>query len=146
MHYTATIAAPLPPREAARRIVDDLEQWWSTRVDRRADGFTVRFNASHATFRFDPGGTENRFAWTCTDAHMIMNGVDDPAEWAGTRLVWTVAATEAGSAITLTHQGLTPQIACFDICRAGWQHFFELSLRDHLNGAPAAPETSPRVA
>ncbi|WP_299042888.1 hypothetical protein [uncultured Tateyamaria sp.] len=142
MDYSATIATPVAPELVGRQIVDDLALWWSTRVDRGADGFTVRFNNSHATFAFDPGATQDRFAWTCTDAHMIMDGVDDVAEWKGTRLIWQITPSDGGSMVTLTHQGLGPHIACFDICQRGWQRFFEISLRDHLNGASAQPETS----
>ena len=142
MDYSATLTTSATPDRAARQITDDLELWWSTRIDRNANGFTVRFNNSHATFAFEPGGSAERFAWTCTDAHMIMEGVDDLEEWKGTRLLWQIAPAPDGASITLTHEGLGPQIACFDICRRGWQHFFEVSLRDHLNGAPAQPETS----
>ena len=146
MHYCATINVPLPPEEAARRIPDDLEQWWSTRVDRHPTGFTVRFNNSHATFGIDPGATTQRFVWTCTDAHMIIEGVTDATEWTGTRLIWRIAPAQVGSTVTLRHKGLTPQIACYDVCTRGWQHFFEGSLRNHLSGAPATPETGTPAA
>lgn len=142
MDYSATITTSAPPDRVARQILDDLELWWSTRVDRRADGFTVRFNNSHVTFAFDPGGTPDQFTWTCSDAHMIIEGVDDLEEWRGTRLIWHIAPSTDGSTITLTHEGLTPSIACFDVCVRGWQHFFEGSLRNHLNGETAMPETS----
>ena len=146
MSYTATIETSASPHQAARQIPADLEQWWSTRVDHHSDGFTIRFNNSHATFAFDAGGTKTHFSWTCTDAHMIIEGVPDPTEWRGTRLVWLITPAPGGSTVRLTHKGLTPALPCFDICQRGWQHFFETSLRDHLNGAPAAPETSAGVA
>ncbi|WP_299768943.1 hypothetical protein [uncultured Tateyamaria sp.] len=57
MDYTATITTSAPPEQAARQIADDLELWWSTRVDRGRSGFTIRFNTSHATFAIDPGST-----------------------------------------------------------------------------------------
>lgn len=139
MDYCATITSSVPPSEAARRIVQDLEQWWSTRVERSADGFTIRFNKSHASFTFDRGGSGQHFAWTCTDAHMVMDGVEDASEWAGTQLIWSVDAAPQGSTVTLTHKGLTPALPCFDICTRGWEHFFEVSLRDHLNGGTTAP-------
>lgn len=145
MDYTATITTTASPQTAAQAIDGDLEQWWSTRVERHANGFTVRFNNSHARFEKDDGNTDLTFGWTCTDAHMIIEDVPDAAEWTGTQLLWSVTPTKTGSAITLTHRGLTPEIACFDICQRGWQHFFETSLHNHLNGQPAQPETSQPV-
>ncbi|MBY5932042.1 hypothetical protein KUV51_03440 [Tateyamaria omphalii] len=146
MDYTATITTCTPVEQVQRKIIDGLDTWWSNRVDRSATGFTVRFNASHVTFAIDPGATDTAFTWTGTDAHMIIEDVDDPTEWTGTRLLWHVAPAEGGSTVTLTHEGLTPKIACFDVCQRGWQHFFETSLRDHLNGQPAAPELSQPAA
>lgn len=142
MDYSATIKTTAPPDRAAQAITDDLEQWWSTRIERHPDGFTTRFNNSHATFRYAPGETSLTFSWTCTDAHMIIEDVDDRAEWVGTRLTWQIVPTRTGSTIRLTHRGLTPDLPCFDVCTRGWQHFFEVSLRDHLNGAAGAPNTT----
>ena len=142
MDYSATITTSAPPHEAVQIIERDLEIWWSTRVERDAKGFTIRFNNSHVRFERNPGATDLAFGWACVDAHMIIEGVPDAAEWNGTQLLWSVATTETGSTVTLTHRGLTPEIACFDICQRGWQHFFETSLRNHLNGQAASPETS----
>lgn len=145
MDYTATITTTASPLTAAQAIDRDLELWWSTRVDRHANGFTVRFNNSHARFERDAGSNDLAFGWTCTDAHMIIEDVPDASEWAGTQLLWSVTPTESGSTVSLTHRGLTPQIACFDVCQRGWQHFFESSLRNHLNGQVAQPEASQPV-
>lgn len=142
MDYSATITTSASPERAAQAIAGDLEQWWSTRIERSASGFTTRFNNSHATFAFDAQDTTHHRVWTCTDAHMIMEDVEDAAEWVGTQLMWDIAQTETGSTVTLTHKGLTPALPCFDICRRGWEHFFEISLRDHLNGATAQPNTT----
>ena len=141
MNYSASILAPVPPEQVARAIDRDLTLWWSTRVDRHPDGFTIRFNNSHVRFAYAPDRTSTRFVWHCTDAHMIINDYD-PAEWQGTSLIWELAATDTGCRITLTHDGLTPALHCNDICVAGWNKYFEVSLRDHLNGATPCPETS----
>ena len=141
MDYSATIQTRAPAQKAARSIFDDLDQWWSSRVEHTPQGFTIRFNNSHASFAIEPGGSDLASVWACTDAHMIMDGVDDLREWVGTQLIWTVTPAPGGSTVTLTHKGLTPQIACYDICQRGWQHFFQTSLRDHLNGDTAAPNT-----
>jgi len=142
MDYTARISTTASPERAAQAVTDDLEQWWSTRIERRSDGFTTRFNNSHATFHFEPGSDPLSFAWTCTDAHMIIEDVEDAAEWVGTQLLWQITPTETGSDIQLTHKGLGPTLPCFDVCQRGWQHFFETSLRDHLNSNTGAPNTT----
>lgn len=142
MDYTATIDVDTSPAIAARSIYDDLEKWWSTRIDRHDTGFTVRFNNSHVTFARAPGAGPRGFSWTCTDAHMIIEGVSDYSEWTGTQLIWSLKPHGNGTRIRLTHQGLNPGLECNEVCSFGWQRFFEGSLRAHLNGQPADPETS----
>ena len=139
--YTAKIFSPNPPDETATRIDNGLELWWSTRVDRNPNGFTIRFNRSHATFVYEPDSTTEGFVWTCTDANMIIDGVKDSGEWKGTRLIWGLQTNGGGTDVTLTHAGLNSKIECFEVCVRGWQHYFENSLHAYLNGQPASPET-----
>lgn len=142
MDYCATISTSASPARAAQIITQDLEQWWSTRIERTQTGFTTRFNNSHATFKCDTDDAAHALRWTCTDAHMIMEDVEDATEWVGTTLLWRIDPTENGCTIELTHKGLTPTLPCYDICRRGWEHFFETSLRDLLNGQKGAPNTT----
>ena len=146
MDYSATITVAADPATAARAIPDDLERWWSTRVERDDAGFTIRFNNSHVRFEIGPDTRPERRVWTCTDANMIIEGVPDTTEWQGTSLIWDLRPQGSGTAITLTHHGLTPEIDCHEICVAGWRHFFEKSLCDHLNGLPGSPERSAAIA
>jgi len=146
MDYSATITVAADPATAARAILVDLERWWSTRVERADVGFTIRFNNSHVRFDTDAQGAPGRLVWTCTEANMIIEGVPDATEWQGTSLIWDLRPQGSGTAITLTHHGLTPEIDCHEICVAGWRHFFEKSLCDHLNGLPGSPERSAAIA
>ncbi|MEL6959302.1 MAG: hypothetical protein AAGL89_10170 [Pseudomonadota bacterium] len=142
MDYSASITVAADPQSAAQAIRKEMHIWWSNRVELNGEGATIRFNNSHATFAFDPEDTALLFEWPCTDAHMIIEDVEDAAEWLGTALVWSVEPSGTGSQITLTHRGLNQTLACLDVCTRGWEHFFEGSLRNHLNGQPATPETS----
>ncbi len=140
--YTAEIEVPVSAGTAAAAIWDDLEIWWSLRVDRAKDAFTVRFHNSHASFTREPGGSDTDFNWICTDANMIIEGVHDSAEWVGTRLIWQITDTSDGSRVRFTHEGLNETLECIDACTGGWQKYFEHSLKEHLSGGTPTPETS----
>ncbi len=141
MDYSATIETGANVANAATAIRYDMRKWWSLRVEQTDAQATIRFYNSHVTFAFDAEGTDSRFSWTCVDANMIIEGTADPSEWLGTKLLWEVAPTRTGSRVTLTHQGLNPDMECHNVCVAGWGRYFENSLKNHLNGAPATPET-----
>jgi len=76
-----------------------------------------------------------------TTANMIIEDMADYGEWLGTKLLWEVAPSKTASRVTLTHQGLKPDMECHRVCVAGWGRYFGNSLKNHLNGAPADPET-----
>lgn len=138
--YRATITVPASPQAAHRAIFEEMNQWWSDRIEPRDGGVTVHFNNSHVSFDFaetEDGGHD----WTCVDANMIIEDVADTTEWQGTHLLWRIEPDGSGSRITLTHQGLNPNLACQDVCVRGWQHYFESSLRAYLSGQEAAPQT-----
>ncbi len=140
--YSATIVVDAKPEDAKAAILDQMDLWWSTRVERRDGGATIRFNSSHVTYDFAEGDSPLHLNWTCTDARMIIDGVDDETEWTGTRLLWRIAPLGSGSRITLIHEGLNTDLACLDVCTRGWGLFFETSLKAHLTGGTPTPETS----
>ena len=43
-----------------------------------------------------------------------------------------------GCAVTFRHEGLTPQLECYDMCRAGWEQYVP-SLRDYIETGTGAP-------
>lgn len=141
MDYSATIETTADVAAAARAIRDEMDIWWSLRVEKDHNQATIRFYNSHVTFAFDPDTTDNKFSWTCVDANMIIEDVADYSEWLGTKLLWDIAPNKTGSCVTLTHQGLNPDMECHRVCVAGWGRYFENSLKNHLNGASASPET-----
>lgn len=141
MDYSATIETTADVATAAHAIRDEMDIWWSLRVEKDDKQATIRFYNSHVTFAFDTGGMDHQFSWTCTNANMMIEDVADHSEWLGTKLLWEITPTKAGSRVTLTHQGLNPDMECYRVCVAGWGRYFENSLKNHLDGAPANPET-----
>ncbi|KAJ55289.1 hypothetical protein ACMU_11360 [Actibacterium mucosum KCTC 23349] len=138
--YSATITVPATPETAKVAIFDEMDIWWSKRVDRSDNGVTVHFGGSHVSFDF-AGDDDGGYHWHCRDANMLIEDVDDATEWAGTSLIWHIRPEPGGSRITLTHQGLNADLACHDVCTRGWQKYFETSLRAHLSGETPMPET-----
>ncbi|MDQ2091976.1 SRPBCC family protein [Marimonas arenosa] len=139
--YSATIRVPVAPEAARRAIFDQMDAWWSNRVNRSDTGVTVHFGPSRARFEFRESDRAGEYQWLCTEAHMVIEDVTDAAEWQGSRLLWHIAPDRDGSRITLTHAGLNAAMACRDVCTRGWQKYFEHSLREHLSGGTPTPET-----
>ncbi|BEP14215.1 SRPBCC domain-containing protein [Acidothermaceae bacterium B102] len=44
-------------------------------------------------------------------------------EWLGTTMVFDIVPAGTGTELRFRHTGLTPQLACWDDCFAGWTYF-----------------------
>lgn len=45
-------------------------------------------------------------------------------EWLNTKVLWYITEHGSSSRIEMQHQGLTPELLCYDDCEAGWDIFF----------------------
>jgi uncharacterized protein YndB with AHSA1/START domain len=43
-------------------------------------------------------------------------------EWAGTRIVVRLQPEDDGTRMEFTHEGLAPELHCYDTCSRGWDH------------------------
>ena len=140
--YQAVIDVEADAKAVRHAIHNEMHIWWSNRVELGQGTATIRFYNSYVIFDFEPPQDSNQFSWVCREAKMIIQGVQDESEWQGTKLIWQVSELKNGTRIALTHEGLNAELECHEICVAGWRHYFENSLKDHLNGKPASPEIS----
>lgn len=66
-------------------------------------------------------------------------------EWVGTALAFTLARSDQGGCdLLFQHEGLGPELECFDMCRAGWDQYIP-SLRDYLETGTGNPYTVARL-
>lgn len=77
----------------------------------------------------------------CVVSQMLVDELDNPEEWLGTTLRFDISATPTGTEIIFTHHGLTPEMQCYEICHAGWNHYISGSLRDYLSGWGGQPNS-----
>ena len=65
-------------------------------------------------------------------------------EWKGTEIKWKIAKSKTGSNVTLIHQGLIPELECYEICQAGWNYFLG-SLKNYLEYGEGYPYQEERA-
>ena len=121
-----------------------LRSWWTEACD--ADSHvgglaTFRFGSTHKTMRIDRLDPDREVRWHCVQSHIVAPGVPE-GEWQGTDIVFRL--TPRGAAQTVLdfeHIGLTPAIACWQICNDGWSQFLGSlqSLVETGTGAPFVP-------
>ncbi len=138
-NYKATIISNLSVEEVYRAITEKMSDWWTSMSGKflkisdqaKTDFGGKSFWSFEATVLDEP----NKIELTCHDANHIHEGLSDNirTEWLGTKLVFAITEEDGNTRIDFTHEGLVPELECFEVCKAGWDHFFLESLKDYLN-------------
>ena len=144
--FAREISVSANARSAYRALTTDFDKWWGPYA---GDASEV---GDEITFRFAPKGTSWKMQFTelvpdrlieleCIEANHVEVGLPESVreEWLGTKLKWGIEPNHNGVSISFVHEGLTPSLECYEVCKTGWEYFFVNSLRDYLNGKGGTP-------
>lgn len=132
------------PAAAYAAVTRGYAQWWtpaSDPFDAVGDEAIFRFGDTSWTFRATEIAVNRTVTLECTAADHHHDGLPTSIreEWLGSRLRWQITQTDPGARITLIHQGLTPELTCYNICAKGWDFYFLQSLPRYLNEGVGMP-------
>jgi|SRR5476651_154817 len=138
--FTCSITAAVTADEAVNAI-SQVDQWWAKTVEGSAqqlnDVFTVRFGTTNVTFRVTELVPEKRVVWTVTDCYLPW--LKDTTEWTGTKVIYDIVSDNGTTTVNFTHQGLQPQVECYNQCVKGWTGHVTESLQKLLNEGVGEP-------
>ena len=119
--------------EAVFRLLLDIEQWWSGLHGEIIKGESRKVGD---TFTFQAGGgahyskqklieliPRKKVVWLVTDSKLTF--LNDAGEWTGTRICFDISTDENKTKVTFTHEGLVPQIECYNDCSGEWPKYLE---------------------
>lgn len=136
---TIIITVPQSPDQVYDTVLD-VRGWWTGEISgpttELGQEFTYGYEDKHrSTHRVDELVRGHRVVWLTTDADLPF--ADDPAEWIGTRQVFDIAPVADGTELRFTHEGLLPELDCYDSCSNAWNYFVRTSLRQRIEATPA---------
>jgi len=115
------------------QLLLNIEQWWFGLYEETIKGKSHKLNDE---FSFKAGGgvhyskqklielTPNkRIVWLVTDSKL--NFLSNPSEWINTKICFDISDEDDRTMVTFTHDGLIPQIECYDSCSAAWSSYLE---------------------
>ena len=143
LDYRASITVAVTPREAFDGI-NRVSEWWTKNLDGSSaepgDVFTLNFGDTFVTMKIVESVPERKVVWQVTDC--FLHFIQDKREWLDTKVVFELAPEKDGTTILMTHEGLTPQVECYDNCEKGWDFYVRHSLRQLLTEKKGMPDTS----
>ena len=143
--YTRVINVSATPAAAYRAVTREFDRWWTQATGifgTAGDEASFRFDPVYWTMRAEVLIPGRNVVLACIDANHVHEGVLPPAareEWLGTKLSWQIEPDGEHTRIAFTHEGLVPALACYAICRTGWDFFFGNSLKNYLDTGTGLP-------
>jgi uncharacterized protein YndB with AHSA1/START domain len=139
MSLTITITVPQSPEQVYDAVVD-VAGWWTGEISgptaELGQEFTYRYQDKHrSTHRVQELVRGHRVVWLTTDAELPF--ADDPAEWIGTRQVFDITPAADGTELRFTHEGLVPELDCYDSCSNAWGYYIRTSLSHRIRATAA---------
>jgi Activator of Hsp90 ATPase homolog 1-like protein len=139
--YTTTFAVDQMPKRAFEAI-NNVRGWWSGEIEgstnKLGDEFTYRYKDIHySKQKLIEVVPDEKVVWLVLDAYL--NFAQDKAEWNGTKIIFEVSKKGDKTEVRFTHQGLVPQIECFENCSSAWGYYINSSLRSLIATGKGQP-------
>jgi len=131
--------------ETVFRAINNVREWWS---GYHSESFVGDTKALNDVFSFHAGGgahrstqqivesiPNRRVVWLIIESELSFLPQKD--EWTGTKVIFDIAEIDGRTQLTFTHQGLNPEIACYDSCAPAWTQYLQNRLLPLINSAVA---------
>lgn len=133
--FTTTLLVEKPPKDVFNAITN-VRGWWAGFYSEKIEGRTERLN-DEFTFRAGEGAhyskqklvevvPNKKVVWLITDSEL--NFLKKKNEWNGTKIIFDISGKGNKTQLRFTHQGLVPEIECYDSCAPAWTMYVQQKL------------------
>jgi ribosome-associated toxin RatA of RatAB toxin-antitoxin module len=141
--YTTTILVSQSPKEVFDSI-NNVKGWWSENVNGKTDEPNAEFLYNYRDVHicklkiveFVPN---QKVVWLVLDNHF--NFTADESEWKGNKIVFEISEKDNQTQLQFTHQGLTPEYECYNVCNDAWTSYIQGSLKNLIATGKGNPNT-----
>ena len=133
--FTATFLVDQSPAEVFN-AVRNVRGWWQGLHSEDIKGETEKL---HDEFSFSAGNgahyteqkmielvPDRRVVWLVTKSQLTF--IEKQDEWQGTKLIFDISPKGNKTQLQFTHEGLAPDVECYDTCSNVWQAYLREKL------------------
>ncbi|MDR7384494.1 SRPBCC family protein [Promicromonospora iranensis] len=148
-NYTTSFTVHASPDEVFAAITRP-QAWWTEMIEggttESGDEFGFDNPGLHRTrIRLTEVVPGTKMVWHVLENHFGF--VQDQSEWVGSDIVFELAdGPEGDTAVRVTHVGLVPELECYDVCSAAWNHHLAQGLRGLVEAGHADVITAENAA
>ncbi len=141
--FTTTITVDQTPQQAFNAI-NNVRGWWSQNIEGSTDqlnsAFLYQYSDMHrCRIKIIELIPAQKVVWLVLDNYFKFT--EDKSEWKNTQVIFDITEKGGKTQVQFTHQGLTPQYECYEVCREAWTHY----IQDSLQGLIATGHGDPNV-
>src|SRR5436190_11603435 len=140
-NFTTTLLVDQTPEEVFNAVTN-VRKWWSGYYAEEIEGNTEKLNDE---FSFRAGGgahyskqklvkvvPNKKIVWLVTDGELSF--VENKNEWVGTKIIFEISKKGSKTQLLFTHEGLVPEIECYDSCSPAWSMYVQEMLLSLITG------------
>jgi hypothetical protein len=130
--YTFVFESTQSPESIFDTLLN-VRKWWSGLYGEEINGSNKKLND---VFTFNAGGGAHfskqqlielvpgkRIVWEVTESNLsFLNKTD---EWTSSKISFDISTKGKKTLVTFLHQGLVPQIECYESCSGAWSQYLE---------------------
>ena len=131
-NYTYSFQTSKSTEEVFKTLLD-VRKWWSGLYDETIKGESKKIN-DEFTFNAGAGAhytrqklveliPDKKVAWLVTDSNLTF--LKDSSEWNNTKICFELSPNGNKTNVQFTHEGLVPQIECYDQCSSAWTGYLD---------------------
>ena len=133
--FTTTLLVDQSPEEVFKAVIN-VRSWWSGYYSEQFEGRTEKLN-DEFSFRAGEGAhyskqklleiaPNKKIVWLITESKLSF--LEKTDEWTGTKVIFDISKRGEKTQLTFTHQGLSPEIECYDACAPAWTQYVQNKL------------------
>lgn len=141
-NFATTILVDQSPEEVFN-AVSNVRGWWSGLYSEEIKGNTADLNDE---FTFRAGGGKHyskqkiveaipgkKVVWLVTESELSF--LEKRDEWTGTKITFVISKDGNKTRLLFTHEGLVPEIECYDSCAPVWSQYVQEKLLPLITSA-----------
>jgi len=134
-NFTQTLTISQTPQKVFEVILK-VRKWWTGYHDETFTGMTQKLN-DEFTFHAGNGAhyskqkiveiiPNQKVVWLITDSKLSF--LEKTDEWTGTKVIFEISTQADRTKLTFTHEGLTPEVECYNSCAPAWTEYLQNKL------------------
>ncbi len=140
-NYSSTFSVAQSPEKVFQAIMD-FRSWWSEEIE----GITDKLNETFFYHYKDVHLCKVKLIELVPDKKLVyqvieneFNFIADKTEWVNSRLVFDISTSGDQTTLLFTHEGLSPEHACYTVCEDAWNSYIQGSLKSLIETGTGRP-------